>query len=109
MQIILKKMCIRDRGEGVGYPSTDTGELDVDRDFRSRGSALLQKMDFFNLYGLPEYIPSQDNRTDNYLGFMPIIIRNASFYGDEVGERTTIDSDICLLYTSIVVLSMIEI
>lgn len=81
-------------GEGVGYPSTDTGELDVDRDFRSRGSALLQKMDFFNLYGLPEYIPSQDNRTDNYLGFMPIIIRNASFYGDEVGERTTIDSDI---------------
>jgi len=81
-------------GEGVGYPSTDTGELDVDRDFRSRGSALLQKMDFFNLYGLPEYIPSQDNRTDNYLGFMPIIIRNASFYGDEVGERTTIDSNI---------------
>jgi len=81
-------------GEGVGYPSTDTGELDVNRDFRSRGSALLQKMDFFNLYGLPEYIPSQDNRTDNYLGFMPIIIRNASFYGDEVGERTTIDSDI---------------
>lgn len=81
-------------GEGVGYPSTDTGELDVDRDFRSRGSALLQKMDFFNLYGLPEYIPSQDNRTDNYLGFMPIIIRNASFYGDEAGERTTIDSNI---------------
>ncbi len=81
-------------GKKVGYPGTDTGDLDVDRDFRSRGSALLQKMDFFNLYGLPEYIPSQDNRTDNYLGFMPIIIRNASFYGDEVGERTTIDSDI---------------
>ena len=78
----------------VGYSGTDTGDLDVDRDFRSRGSALLQKMDFFNLYGLPEYIPSQDNRTDNYLGFMPIIIRNTSFYGDEVGERTTIDSDI---------------
>lgn len=81
-------------GKKVGYPGTDTGDLDVDRDFRSRGSALLQKMDFFNLYGLPEYIPSQDNRTDNYLGFMPIIIRNTSFYGDEVGERTTIDSDI---------------
>lgn len=62
-------------------------------DTKSMGSVLLQKMDFFNLYGLPEYKPSQDNSEDNYLGFIPIVIRSASFYGEEVGEKTSIDSD----------------
>ena len=69
----------------------ETTTLETENDLRTRGSALLQKMDFFNLYGIPEYKPSQDNSEDNYLGFMPIIIRNASFYGNEVGEKTSID------------------
>ena len=79
---------------GVGYTTFSTKEtttLETENDLRTRGSALLQKMDFFNLYGIPEYKPSQDNSEDNYLGFMPIIIRNASFYGNEVGEKTSID------------------
>lgn len=65
----------------------------IKNDLRSMGSTLLQKMDFFNLYGLPEYKPSHDNSEDNYLGFIPIVIRNASFYGAEIGEKTSIDSD----------------
>ena len=66
----------------------ETTTLETENDLRTRGSALLQKMDFFSLYGIPEYKPSLDNSENNYLGFMPIIIRNASFYGDEVGEKT---------------------
>lgn len=61
-------------------------------DLRSMGSALLQKMDFFSLYGLPEYKPSADNSGSNYLGYIPIVIRNASFYGEELRKETSIDS-----------------
>ncbi len=78
-----------DKYTTFGAKETTTSE--TENDLRTRGSALLQKMDFFSLYGIPEYKPSQDNSEDNYLGFMPIIIRNASFYGNEVGEKTSID------------------
>ena len=52
----------------------------IKNDLRSMGSTLLQKMDFFNLYGLPEYKPSHDNSEDNYLGFIPVSYTHLDVY-----------------------------
>jgi hypothetical protein len=57
------------------------------------GDTLLQRLDFFELYGLNEYIPGA-NTSASFLGFLPIIIRSTEFYGKNIVDKSNDNKDV---------------